>query len=400
MIYLDNSATTKIDKRVVDVMLPYLKEEYGNPSSKYYTLALKSKKAVEKARCHVAALINAKPEEIVFTSGATESNNLIIKGVADYMKYYEKKGNHIITSKVEHKATLNTCKFLNGEIYSNKDATFSLNELSRKVDRGFKVSFLDVNEYGQVDEKVFTDSITNETTFASIIWGNNEIGTLNNIKELCKIAHDKNVLFHTDATQVIGKMKVDVKELGVDFLSLSAHKFSGPKGIGALYLKSDDYGLPPITSLIHGGNQEFGIRAGTLAVHNIVGLGKAAEIALKNIDKKKEKLMKLHEYFLAKVDANDILNVIGSRTSYIPGIINCVVKSKMFNNEQYIKKISDKFAISTGSACTAGEPSHVIEAIGKSNYMGSIIRISLSEENTYEHLDSFIKELGCDVDES
>lgn len=189
MIYLDNSATTMVDERVLEAMLPYLKAEYGNPSSKYYRLATRAREAVEAARYNVAKMINAIPNEIVFTSGATESNNMIIKGVADYKKYYEKKGNHIITSVVEHKAVINTCKYLNGDIYSNKDAVFSLSNKSRRVDRGYRVTFMEVNKYGQVQAEDLEHAIEDETVLVSLIWGNNEIGTLNNIRELTEIAH-------------------------------------------------------------------------------------------------------------------------------------------------------------------------------------------------------------------
>lgn len=391
MIYLDNSATTKVDERVLEAMLPYLKEEYGNPSSKYYGLATRARDAVEEARCQVAKLINAKPEEIIFTSGATESNNMIIKGVADYMKYYEKKGNHIITSKVEHKATLNTCKYLNGDIYSNKDATFSLNCTSRKVDRGYRVTFLDVNEFGQVAENTFRDAIEKETTLASIIWGNNEIGSLNDVKRLAQIAHEKNVLFHTDATQVVGKMSVDVRDIGVDFLSLSGHKIYGPKGVGAAFIKSDEFGLPPITSLIHGGNQEEGIRGGTLAVHNIVGLGKAAKIARHELDERMKIVQELHEFFLHKIDENQNTRLLGNQNNYVPGILSIIINDPIFNNEQFIKKISDKVSISTGSACTSGEPSHVLSNIGLAEDVSSVIRICFNHNTKQQEIISLLK---------
>lgn len=394
MIYLDNSATTKVDQRVLEAMLPYLKEEYGNPSSKYYGLATRAREAVEEARCQVAKLINAKPEEIIFTSGATESNNMIIKGVADYMKYYDKKGNHIITSKVEHKATLNTCKYLNGDIYSNKDATFSLNGTGRKVDRGYRVTFLDVNEFGQVEENIFKDAIEKETTLASIIWGNNEIGSVNDIKRLAQIAHEGNVLFHTDATQVVGKMHINVKEIDVDFLSLSAHKIYGPKGVGAAFIKSDDFGLPPITSLIHGGNQEDGVRGGTLAVHNIVGFGKAAELLTDCIDERRKFLMETHLKLIYELQKMTTVEILSDINNTLPGIINIIIHKELFNNEKFVKKIKDKFAISTGSACTAGEPSHVLLEIGKGLDSGNNIRISFNNNLDEEEIYKFINELA------
>lgn len=394
MIYLDNSATTKVDERVLEAMLPYLQDEYGNPSSKYYKLATKAKEAVEEARYHVAELINAKPEEIIFTSGATESNNMIIKGVADYKKYYENKGNHIITSKTEHKAVLNTCKFLNGEIYSNKDASFSLRKESKKVDRGYRVTFLDVNKYGQVEPENLQSAIVDETVLVSLIWGNNEIGTLNDIKGHAKITHGKGVLFHTDATQVIGKIPVDVRNENVDFLSLSGHKIYGPKGVGAAFIKADKYGLPSISSLMHGGNQEEGLRGGTLSVHNIVGLGKAAELAKKDFEERSKHLKEMHEYTVAKLKEISKIEILGHPAEHIPGIINFIVHDEMFNNEQFVKKISNEIAISTGSACTAGEPSHVIDAIGRSDESGNVLRISLNNIKDKYSINFFTEKLS------
>lgn len=213
MIYLDNSATSPIAQEVFEAMRPYLQEEYGNPSSKYYPLAAHAADAVENSRSWVAKLIHAKPEEIIFTCGSTESTNMIIKGVADYKKYYEKKGNHIITSKVEHHATLNTCRFLNGDIYSNQDATFSLFGKVPKVDRGYEVTFLDVNEYGQVTPDSFEKAIRLTTTLASFIWANNEIGSLNDMDALTAVAHKHQVLLHADATQIAGKLPINVDEV-------------------------------------------------------------------------------------------------------------------------------------------------------------------------------------------
>ena len=284
MIYLDNSATTSIAHEVYEAMIPFLTSEFGNPSSKYYPQATVAKDAVEESRYWVAKLLHAKPEEIIFTAGATESSNMIIKGVADYQKYYENKGNHIITSLVEHHATLNTCKFLNGDIYSNQDATFSLSGEPRKVDRGYEVTFLGVNEFAQVTLDSFKRAIRSSTVLASFIWANNEIGSLNDIAGLADIAHRHGVLIHVDGTQVVGKLPINLQEVPADFLSLSAHKLHGPKGIGAAFIRGDDYGLPPMSSYMHGGEQEQGLRAGTLSVHNIVGFGKAAELAFHNAE--------------------------------------------------------------------------------------------------------------------
>lgn len=384
MIYLDNSATTHILPEVFEAMKPYLMEEYGNPSSKYYGLAVDAKMAVEQSREAIARLIHAKPEEIVFTCGATESTNMILKGVSDYKKYYEKKGNHIITSKTEHHATLNTCRYLNGEIYSNQDATFSLFGGSQKVDRGFRVSFLDVNEYGQVEPEVFRAAIEKETVLASFIWANNEIGSLNDVKNLAQIAHQADVSLHVDATQALGKMVVDVKEQGMDFMSFSAHKLNGPKGIGAAYIRGDIYGLPPISAFMHGGEQENGLRAGTLAVHNIVGFGKAAELALARQEQKEKKMLELDQAARSLISQCSHLELLGDTEHHINGLLSIVVHVNRFDNERFIRRISHEFAVSTGSACTAGKPSHVLEAIGRAREVSKVLRISLGEHNTID----------------
>lgn len=392
MIYLDNNATTPIAREVYEAMKPYLKEEYGNPSSKFYTLADNARKAVEDAREKVADLINADPKEVIFTSSATESNNFIIKGIADYMKYYEEKGNHIITSKVEHPSIINTCRFLNGEIYMNKEKTKKLNQENKTVDRGYKVDFLDVNEFGQVEVDELKTKIKEDTVLASIIWGNNETGNLNDIIEMGKIFKNKDVLFHSDATQVIGRVDVDVKKTPVDFLSFSAHKFYGPKGIGAAYIKKEKYKMPDITSLIHGGdNQEFGYRAGTLCIHNIVGFGKAAEIAKRDMEVYLKKLTKLEEEF-KKVIAdkyNDVL-LFTDPENHVPGVISFVLPN--INNMIYIKKISDKIALSSGSACSITGDSHVLAAMNKEEYKTNFIRISFNKYNTEEEIEK-LKEI-------
>lgn len=392
MIYFDNSATTPIDSEVFDAMLPYLKNEYGNPSSKYYTLASTSKKAVDWSREQIANLINSKPEEIIFTSCASESNNLIIKGVADYKKYYEGKGNHIITSPVEHKSVLNTCKFLNGEIYSNNDATFSFDQKSNKVDRGYSVTFLSVNNYGQVETPVLKDSITASTILVSVLWGNNEIGTLNDIGSLSSFCKDHDILFHSDATQVLGKINIDVDKTPVDFLSFSAHKIYGPKGIGAVFIRGDEYGLPPISSLIHGGEQEQGIRSGTLPVHNIVGFGKAAEIARKKMNEYIKGIQLLEQTLRTQLMANfDNIDFLGHPTDRIPGIVSVVINENSFNNERFIKIISDRVCISTGSACSSGKPSYVLESIGRKGDARNVLRISISKYTTIDQINEFIQ---------
>lgn len=390
MIYLDNSATTSVAPEVVEAMLPYLTAEYGNPSSKYYPLALNAQQAINESREKVAALIHAKPEEIIFTCGATESSNMIIKGVADYQKYYEKRGNHLVTSKIEHHATLNTCRYLNGEIYSNHDATFSLDGRNPVVDRGFRVTFLDVDAMGRILPEALDGAITPETTLVTLMWANNEIGTINDIRALCEIAHRHGVQFHTDATQISGKLPIDVRDAPVDFMSLSAHKFHGPKGAGAAYIRSDEYGLPPISAFMHGGEQESGIRAGTLAVHNIVGFGKAAELALAQQDERTRRLMQIDSAARALFANEPHLELLGDANAHIPGLFSVIVHKNMFDNERFIQKISGQYAISSGSACTAGEPSHVLRAIGRSDETSRVLRISLSDGSSIEDVKQLI----------
>lgn len=394
MIYLDNSATTRVLPEVFEAMIPYLTEEYGNPSSKYYPLATNAKEAVEYAREQVAKLIGAKAEEIIFTSGATESTNMIIKGVSDYKKYYENKGNHIITTTVEHEATLNTCKFLNGDIYSNEDAVFAFGISNPKVDRGYEVDFLDVNEYGQLTAEKLQSSIRPTTSLVSVIWANNEIGSLNDIKTLAEICHKNGTLIHTDATQIVGKLPIDVKDVNVDFASMSAHKLHGPKGIGAAYIKGDDYGLPPFSAFMHGGKQENGMRGSTLSVHNIVGFGKAAEIALRDRELRSKKISELDTVCLNMLKELSFVTLLGDLENRLPGVFSIVVNKDDFNNERFIKKVSDEFAISTGSACTAGQPSHVLQAIGKGDFTSKVLRVSISDNTTVEDVEKFISILS------
>lgn len=357
MIYFDNSATTPISAEVLEAMLPYLKEEYGNPSSKYYTLAENARKAVEDARKNVADLINGQPSEVIFTSGASESNNLVIKGIADF---YSDKGNHIITSCVEHKSVLETCKYLET--------------------KGYEVTFLQVNKFGQVEPETLKNAIKDKTILVSIMWGNNEIGTINDIDSLARVCHEKEIFFHSDATQVLGKVEVDLKKVPVNFLSFSAHKFHGPKGVGGCFIRKHKLGFKTkITPLIHGGKQENDYRSGTLAVHDIVGMGKAAELAKINLRQTREDLICAEKDMKKELEAN-IEHIIfnGHPTIKIPGIINVTIPG--INNELLIRKLaSEGIAISTGSACSANEPSYVLSSIGLDiNTIRSSIRISLS----------------------
>ena len=393
MIYLDNAATSPIDHEVLDAMLPYLKEEYGNPSSKYYCKADNAKQAVEEAREKVAALFGATSEEIIFTAGSTESSNMIIKGVLDYSKYYREGKNHVITSNAEHKATLNVCKYLNGEIYSNNDATMSLFSSNIKVDRGYRATFIEVNQYGIVTEEKLEKAITDKTALVSFIHVNNEIGSVNDVAKLTQIAHRHNILFHADITQAAGKIPINVRELDIDFFSASAHKFYGPKGIGCAYIKSDKYGLPPLTALLHGGEQESGLRAGTLAVHNIVGFGKAAEIAMRDMKKNHKLICDLDDYLMAKINTCEKIRIYIPDQFRTKGIVSIIVDRNDFNNERFIKHISDKIAVSTGSACSMGKPSHVISALGMSENVNKIIRVSINKYTTKADIDDLISAL-------
>ena len=397
MIYLDNSATSPIDEEVRDAMLPYLSEEFGNPSSKYYCKATNAKAAVEEAREKVAELIGAKPEEIIFTAGATESTNFIIKGYLDYRKYYGDGKNHVITSLVEHKATLNTCRYLNGELYSNNDPTISLFGEKKRVDRGFEASFVGVTSNGEISVEEIEKAIKENTALVSILYVNNEIGSISDVSRVSEICKSHNIALHSDLTQALGKLEIDVKKLGIDYASCSAHKIYGPKGIGAAYMKSDAYGIAPITAFMHGGEQEFGYRAGTHAVHNIVGFGKAAEIALRDMKKNETHIQKLDELLLHGIANIDGIHTTVDESKRIPGIVSLVVEKEDFHNERFIKKISEEVALSTGSACSAGEPSYVIQALGLGDKVTKVLRVSINKFTTESDINEFIKLLRAEI---
>lgn len=391
MIYLDNSATSPIDEEVRDAMLPYLNEEFGNPSSKYYCQATRAKAAVEDAREKVARLIGASPEEIIFTAGATESTNFIIKGYLDYRKFYGDGKNHVITSLVEHKATLNTCKYLNGELYSNNDPTISLFGEKKRVNRGFEASFVGVTQNGEINIEDIALKIKENTALVSILYVNNEIGTISDVEAVSALCRNNNIAFHSDLTQALGKMQIDIKKMGIDYASCSAHKIYGPKGIGAAFMKFDAYGIAPITALMHGGEQEFGFRAGTHAVHNIVGFGKAAEIALRDLKKNEVHIKRLDEMLLKGIATIDNIHTTVDSSKRVPGIISLVVDKSDFHNERFIKKISNEVALSTGSACSAGEPSYVIQALGLGEKVNKVLRVSINKYTTKDDITSFLE---------
>lgn len=367
-IYLDNSATTKLDKEVLKEMLPYLQENYGNPSSAY-RIGRENKAIIEDARKQVAKVLNANTEEIYFTSGGSESDNMALKGVAFAN---QDKGRHIITSKIEHPAVLDTCK-----------------ELER---HGFEITYINVDKNGIVDLKQLETSIREDTILISIMFANNEIGTIEPIKNIGRIAKQYNILFHTDSVQAIGNIKIDVKELGIDLLSLSAHKFYGPKGIGALYVRDG----VDLRKYLNGGHQESNKRAGTENVAGIVGLGEAITLAYNNFEDNNKYLYDLRIYLINEIKNNiPDIRINGDIEKRLQGNINISVNGVEADN---ILTELDKrgIFISTGSACTTGsiESSHVLKAIGLSDTEAhSSIRISLGKYNTKDELKHFSKEL-------
>lgn len=373
MLYLDNSATTKIHPEVLEAMMPYLQEEYGNPSSKFYSLAENAKKAVAIARQQVADLVGCDSDEVIFTSGATESNNMIIKGIADYYGREDQGNKNMLTSKAEHPSVIETFQFL-GE-------------------RGYEVTYMDVDQYARVDvEAIKKVADQNQPLLTSIMWGNNEIGSLNPIQELSQIFEENKLFFHTDATQVVGKVPINLKELkGIRFLSLSAHKMGGPKGIGAVIIRKQSKEIyTRLTPLLHGGGQENNYRSGTLAVHNIVGLGKAAELALSNLDQNIKKLNELEKY-LTDIFKTNLSGKVKFNSDYkdkIPGLIS--LQFIGVNNELLLKKLSEYMALSSGSACSSSKPSHVLSAIGKSlEEVRQTIRMTLDSNVEKNELDLF-----------
>jgi len=338
IIYMDHSATTYTKKDVVDVMLPYLTNHFGNPSS-IYSIARESKQAIDSARSQVAKALGAQPDEIYFTSGGSESDNWAIKGVAYANR---KRGNHIITTKIEHHAVLHTCQFLEKE--------------------GFTVTYLPVDRYGLVDPSDLEKAITEKTILISIMYANNEIGTIEPIQELASIAQKHKVYFHTDAVQAIGNVSIDVKAQNIDLLSLSAHKFYGPKGVGALYIRN---GIR-IENLIHGGGQERKKRAGTENIAGIVGCGKAIELATADISSHNAQLQAMRDRLLQGIlEKIPHTRLNGHPTKRLPGNLN--VSFEFIEGESMLLWLDDEgICASTGSACTSGslEPSHVLLATG------------------------------------
>lgn len=361
LMYFDHAATTPVKEEVLREMLPFFCTNYGNPSS-IYSIGRRSKKAIETARNKVARVIGCEDKEIFFTSCGSESDNLAIKGVAHANK---EKGNHIITSKIEHPAVLNTCKSLEKE--------------------GFEVTYLDVDKNGFVNLEELRNSIKDETILISIMYANNEIGTIQPIKEISEIAKSANVIFHTDCVQAIGNVRINVKEMGIDMLSMSAHKFYGPKGVGALYVKD---GIK-FEKIQDGGHQEKNKRAGTENVAGIVGLGKAIEIADYNLENYNSKLLKLRNFFVREITNKfENIKINGDLKQRLPGNIN--ISFPGIDGEELLLKLDNEgICASAGSACSSGslQPSHVLLAIGlDSKYANGSLRITFGEQNNIDEV--------------
>ena len=361
-VYMDYAATTYIKPEVIEEMMPYFTEYFGNPSS-IYSLSRETKRAFDKARDRVSKAINAESNEIYFTSGGSEADNWAIKGVAFANK---NKGNHIITSTIEHHAVLHTCKFLEKH--------------------GFEVTYLPVDECGMVNLEELKGAVRENTILVSIMFANNEIGTIQNVKEIGKICRDRKILFHTDAVQAVGNLEIDVKDMNIDLLSIAAHKIYGPKGIGALYIRK---GIK-IDNLIHGGGQERGKRAGTENIASIVGFGKAIELATENVKEKTEKLIKLRDKLI-----NGLLNIPHTRLNgplgenRLPGNVN--VCFRFIEGESILLMLDAKgISASSGSACTSGslDPSHVLLAIGLPHEIAhGSLRLSIGDKTTEEEVE-------------
>jgi cysteine desulfurase len=363
-IFLDYHSTTPVDPEVMQTMIPYFTETFGNAASRNHEFGWTAEAAVEKARDHIAALIGATDKEIIFTSGATESNNLAITGVAEM---YKEKGNHIITSPIEHKAVLDTCKYLET--------------------KGYEITILPVDQYGRVSPEDVKKAITPKTILVSIMFANNEIGTVQPVAEIGKVCKEAGVLFHTDAVQAVGKVPVDVNAMGIDLLSMTAHKFYGPKGVGALYVrrKAPRVRLSP---LIHGGGHERGMRSGTLNVPGIVGFGKAAEIARRKLAEESTRLQGLRDRMWKGLQAQlDEIFLNGHPTERLPNNLN--VSFAYVEGESMIMGMKE-LAVSSGSACTSAslEPSYVLKAIGVGEDLAhTSIRFSVGRFTTEEEID-------------
>ena len=368
-IYFDNAATTKIKTEVLNEMMPYLSMEYGNASS-LYSIGRRAKRAIENARKQVATLLNCNQNEIYFTASGSESDNMAIKGFAYDNR---EKGNHIITSKIEHPAVLETCKNLEKQ--------------------GFEVSFINVDENGRINLEELIKEIRPTTILISVMFANNEIGTIQPINEIAQIAKVHNIVFHTDAVQAVGNVPIDVTKMNVDMLSLSGHKINAPKGIGVLYIRS---GIN-VEKIINGGHQEKDKRAGTENVASIVGIGKACEIANRNMNSHIRNVTKLRDYYISRLQKEmpNKIRINGSMENRLPG--NANISFEGIEASELIFKLDEKnICVSSGSACSSGnqQPSHVLTAIGApEKYLKCAIRTTFGDNNTFEEIDYLIKNL-------
>lgn len=365
-IYMDYSATTPIDPRVAQKMIPYITEHFGNPASRSHPYGWEAEEAVEEARAQVAALVNADPREIVFTSGATESDNLALKGIAEF---YQDRGKHIITVKTEHKAILDTAR-----------------ELERK---GFEVTYLDVLENGLIDLDALKAAIRPDTILVSVMMVNNEIGVIQDIETIGELCRDKGVFFHVDAAQATGKVAIDLQQLKVDLMSFSAHKTYGPKGIGALYVRRKP--RVRLEAQMHGGGHERGMRSGTLATHQIVGMGEAFRIAKEEMDVENARIKALRDRLWAGLSTMEEVHINGDMTQRVPHNLN--VSFNFVEGESLMMAIKD-VAVSSGSACTSAslEPSYVLRALGRSDELAhSSIRFTVGRFTTEAEVDTVVK---------
>jgi cysteine desulfurase len=371
-IYMDYSATTPVDPRVVDKMIPYLREQFGNPASRSHSYGWDAERAVEEARENVAALVNADPREIIWTSGATESDNLAIKGAAHF---YKSKGKHIITVKTEHKAVLDTCR-----------------ELERE---GFEVTYLDVKDDGLIDLDAFKAALRPDTILVSVMSVNNEIGVVQDIEAIGEITREKGIIFHVDAAQATGKITIDLQKLKVDLMSFSAHKTYGPKGIGALYVRRKP--RIRIEAQMHGGGHERGMRSGTLATHQIVGMGEAFRLAREEMATENERIRMLRDRLLRGLQDMEETYVNGDMEKRVPHNLN--ISFNFVEGESLIMAVKD-VAVSSGSACTSAslEPSYVLRALGRNDELAhSSIRFTVGRFTTEQDVDYVINLLKTKI---
>lgn len=359
MIYLDYASTTPTDPQVVAAMVEEL-QFYGNPSSKYYPEAVSAQERLSKYRQTVATFLGASPSNIIFNGGATEGNNHVIMGC--FYAYPKKR--HFITTNAEHKSVLETMKFIES--------------------LGAEVTYLPVSDKCTINPDDLSNAIKEDTNLVSIFYANNEVGSLNDIAALSKICKEKDVLFHTDATQVVGKIEIDVTYLGVDFLTFSAHKIYGPKGVGALYVGNNEYGVRhKLTPLLHGGDQEYKLRSGTQSMHNITGLAKACEISKEHITNYITTIKSEEEKLICELTNTftDKIRFFGDLNNKVPGLLSFAIEG--LNNEMFLSNYCDKISLSSGSACAINEPSHVLKAMGHGNFTERVLRLSIGTREKF-----------------